>query len=140
MAKVFNIRDKVFDPLIGWGEVTDYFYTSDKPVLVWYDSKKVSISYTENGKRDESHLKPLLSLREYDFVNGGYSLTKDYNYTEYIGKYGKFKDNNSEDIVINKLKEYHSSDPKPFTSESNTKYDTFTPLNYEEIIALNLTA
>lgn len=139
MVQIFRKGDKVFDPLVGWGTVYNVVSYTEYPVVVVFENGNTSYNYTKDGKRLLEHKLPILSFVEYDFINGGYSTTKKYNYSEYIGKWGKFTNEGTSNIVINKLKEYNESETLPFVSaDGDVKYKLFTPLSESEIEILGL--
>nr|DAN44010.1 MAG TPA: hypothetical protein [Caudoviricetes sp.] len=138
MAQIFRKGDKVFDPLVGWGTVYNVVSYTEYPIVVVFENGNTSYNYTKDGKRLLEHKLPILSFVEYDFINGGYSTTKKYNYSEYIGKWGKFTNEGTSNIVINKLKEYNESETLPFVSAEDIKYKNFIPLSESEIEILGL--
>ena len=134
--EIFRVGDRVFDIDYGWGEVTEthYIETTLYPILVKFQTS--SVYYTLDGKwaHGDSYLK--LSFTEYDFVNGGFSQERPIDYTEYIGKWGKFWNDKINEYTISKLERI-----KLTSFVSNTSiaiYDCFEPLTDEQIKILGL--
>lgn len=135
--QIFKKGDRVFDIDYGWGEVTEthYLETTLYPILVKFQTS--SVYYTLDGKwaHGDSYLK--LSFTEYDFVNGGFSQERPINYNDYIGKWGKFWNDNPEYFTIGILKGYEQGSHKPFQSVS-LDFQNFKPLTEEQIKILEL--
>lgn len=137
--QTFKIGDRVFDIRYGWGKVTNYEDTPFCPTGVQFDEDDVKeiIFYTKNGEVSLCDKQPLLSFTEYGFDNR-FSQERPVNYEEYIGKWGKFWDNNPQHFrVLGKLVGYIQNSEKPF-QDINHNFRYFEPLTEEQIKMLNL--
>lgn len=132
---VFKVGDKVFDIFYGWGEVKDIQEEGTHVVRV--DFNNYSQNYTRDGKDYHTHLSPILSFTEYDLVNGGFSQERQINYNEYIGKYCKFWNKDTNNTVIDRFVGYDDSKEKFFESTFDY-YLNFEPLTEEQLKVLNL--
>ena len=130
--KIFESDDKVFDILYGWGEIYSINYIEE---IITVKFNNGLIDYTLDGKRNEDDLKPSLSLTEYAYY--GFSQEKTPSYKEYIGKWGKFYDNNPEYFRVGKLVFYVKGAEKPFQGISHS-FKYFEPLTEEQIKILEL--
>lgn len=138
MKTIFKVGDKVFDYAYGWGKVTGI--EGCKALKVTFEhiddfGKNIRLLYNEQGKEILSK-NITLSFTEYTLQ--GFSQERPVNYEEYIGKWGKFWNEDFEDhYVISKLKEYKSGDTYKFKILGGV-YNTFEPLTEEQIKVLNL--
>lgn len=137
--EIFRIGDKVFDIRHGWGTIVKYNATQNYPIEVEFDKDDLEelIYYTKYGKDYKLNDAGLLSFTEYDLVNGGFSQERPINYEEYIGKWGKFWNDNPEYFTIGILKGYEQGGYKPFQSIS-LDFQNFEPLTDEQIKILEL--
>ena len=140
--EIFKIGDRVFDIKHGWGTVALRLKESEDPYYRWrVDFTYHRESYTDEGKSNISDAYRSLSFTEYDLINGGFSQERPINYNDYIGKWGKFWNDDFEDFedyyVISKLKEYKSGDTYKFKILGGV-YNTFEPLTEEQIKVLGL--
>ncbi len=138
MEKIFKVGDRVYDIEFGWGEVIDDNRCLLYPIGVQFDKgdSKEIIVYTNNGISDVNKKFSLLSFTEYKLQ--GFTLRRPLNYEDYIGKWGKFFNEDETDIAIDVLTDYYGSSVKaPFESRFTT-YDIFEPLTEEQIKILNL--
>jgi len=136
--KIFKKGDRVFDIRFGWGKVVDDNKCSLYPIGVKFDKNKSKeiVVYTNNGISDINKKFSLLSFTEYKLQ--GFTLRRPLNYEDYIGKWGKFFNEDETDIAIDILVDYYGSSVKaPFESRFND-YDNFEPLTEEQIEILNL--
>ena len=77
----------------------------------------------------------VLSFTEYTLK--GFTQERPVNYEEYIGKWGKFWNDNPKYFTIGILKGYEQGGHKPFQSVS-LDFQNFQPLTDEQIKTLNL--
>ena len=138
METIFKVGDRVFDIKHGWGTVALRLKESEDPYYRWrVDFTYHRESYTDEGKSKISDAYRSLSFTEYDLINGGFSQKRPVNYEEYIGKWGKFWDDNKERFIIGKLLYYSKDGDDPFESEFNW-FKNFEPLTKEQIKVLGL--
>lgn len=136
--QIFKKGDRVFDIRFGWGTVIDDNRCLLYPIGVKFDkdNSKEIIVYTNNGISDSSKKFSLLSFTEYKLQ--GFTLRRPLNYDDYIGKWGKFFNENETNIAIDILTDYYGSSVKaPFESRFTT-YDSFEPLTEEQLKVLGL--
>ena len=128
MKVIFKVGDKVFDVQFGWGVVME---RKQGDLIV--DFGRFSYAYKENGCTVNS-FKPTLSFTEYTLE--GFSQVRPIDYNDYIGKWGKFWDEDDDGHrVINKLKCFED---EVFQTERGGWYDNFKPLTEEQIKVLEL--
>ena len=123
METIFKIGDRVFDIRFGWGIVIteNIVIDSFNPMVVQFDDEELRNYYTLRGK----DITKLLSFTEYELQ--GFSQERPVNYEEYVGKWGKFWDDNKERFIIGKLLYYSKDGDDPFESEFNW-FENFEPL------------
>lgn len=135
--QIFKEGDRVFDIVNGWGKII-YTYNVDDERLKSVDL--ICAVRFENG--EETHYSKntalkLLSFTEYG-IDDRFSQERPIDYEECIGKWGKFWNKDSNDIVIDKLIDYYGDYVyTPFESRF-TQYQYFEPLTEEQIKILNL--
>ena len=136
MAKeIFRVGDRVFDIIFGWGKVTEVYYFQNRnyPVSVQFENS--IIKYTYDGKWNTADSYSRLSFTEYGF-DDRFSQERPIDYTEYIGKWGKFWNDKINEYTISKLERI-----KLTSFVSNTSiaiYDCFEPLTDEQVKILEL--
>ena len=137
--QIFKVGDRVFDIRYGWGTIKKYNANYTFPIGVWFDRKDIQdlIHYLKSGKDYEIDDAGLLSFTEYDLVNGGFNQERPIKYEDYIGKWGKFWNYNTEYFTIGILKGYEQDSYKPFQSIS-LDFKNFKPLTDEQIKVLGL--
>ena len=135
MKTIFKVGDRVYDFLHGWGEVKEIQEEGIHVVRVDFDN--YSTNYTRDGKDYHKDIFPVLSFTEYDLVNGGFSQERPVNYEEYIGKWGKFWDNDLEGLQIGKLWKFDLNSKYPFGCRYGF-FNNFELLTGEQIKVLNL--
>lgn len=136
--QIFKIGDRVFDIMYGWGVVEELHQDEERsyPLIVRFPGFD-TLYYTRDGKSNTSDSHPILSFTEYGFDNR-FSQERPINYEEYIGKWGKFWDNNPQHFrVLGKLVGYIQNSEKPFQG-INHNFRYFEPLTEEQIKMLNL--
>ena len=97
---IFELGDRVFDILFGWGTIT-YINNiiDDFCIKVTFDSK-LKMWYTANGSLNELYT-PTLSFTQYTIEGFNQVRTNPpINYQEYIGKWGKFWDTEDNVVII----------------------------------------
>ena len=137
-VSIFKVGDRVYDIRFGWGtvkhiqeDVSSYF-----PVNVLFDNDKSQNLKFYSYELDGEKYINLLSFTEYTLQ--GFSQRRPIDYEECIGKWGKFWNKDSNDIVIDKLIDYYGDYVyTPFESRF-TQYQYFEPLTEEQIKILNL--
>ena len=137
METVFRKGDQVFDIRFGWGKVIDDNKGGLFPIGVQFhddDSQEV-IVYTNDGKYKLDEESPLLSFTEYTLQ--GFSQERPINYKDYIGKWGKFWDNDLEGLQIGKLRKFDLNSKYPFGCRYGF-FNNFELLTGEQIKVLNL--
>ena len=131
--KIFRVGDRVFDINFGWGEIQSINSDRAYPITAVFNGSKTN--YTYNGELPTSRIRTL-SFKEYGFDNR-FSQERPINYEEYIGKWGKFWNDNPEYFTIGILKGYEHDSHKPFQSIS-LDFQNFEPLTDEQIKVLGL--
>lgn len=140
--QIFKIGDRVFDVRYGWGKVTSYGKdNAHHPVRVQFDkdNSKEVISYTKYGKEYELDDVSLLSFTEYG-LDERFSQERPINYKDYIGKWGKFWNDDLVNMFIDVLDDIHEDDGtiKFISCEINSQYKNFEPLTEEQLKVLGL--
>ena len=141
--EIFKIGDRVFDIKHGWGTVALRLKESEDPYYRWrVDFTYHREGYTDEGKSKISDAYRSLSFTEYDLINGGFSQERPINYDDYIGKCGKFWDNNKRIVVVGKLINYLPHLVAAFEmkvrNNRTASYENFEPLTEEQIKVLGL--
>jgi len=130
MKTIFKEGDKVFDHLLGWGEVTEVDLALHYSVNVQYE--KAIIRYTKDGRLSKD-FHPTLSFTEYTLE--GFSQERPINYNDYVGKLGLFWVNVDGFGIISRLKHFYD---RRFQTEQGFWYDSFKPLTEEQLKILEL--
>lgn len=132
--EIFRVGDKVYDATYGWGTITSINYAVFLPITVKFERDKVC--YTIDGQIYPWAIRPTLSFTEYGF-DDRFSLQRPTTYTEYIGKWGKFWDDDPENFRIDKLVGYVEGTEKPFHGISHSfKHFEFLPYKQDKILEL----
>lgn len=131
--EIFRKGDRVYDATFGWGTVAAINNATLLPITVKFERDK--IFYTIDGKTYPTAIRPTLSFTEYTLQ--GFSQERPIDYTEYIGKWGKFWDIDVKTCIIDRLIECKPDDEYYFTT-SEFGYLNFEPLTDEQIKILNL--
>ena len=135
---IFELGDRVFDILFGWGTITHINnIIDDFCIKVTFDSK-IKMWYTANGSLNELYT-PTLSFTEYTIEGFNQVRIKPpINYQDYIGKWGKFWDI-EEYIVIDKLMSIQIDKKRTlFYANKGYHYIYFEPLTSEQLRILEL--
>lgn len=134
METIFKAGDRVFDIRYGWGKIID---KNNGAIGVQFDDddSQEAIIYTNDGKRTLGEETPLLSFMEYTLQ--GFSQERPINYKDYIGKWGKFWDNDLEGLQIGKLWKFDLNSKYPFGCRYGF-FNNFELLTGEQIKVLNL--
>jgi hypothetical protein len=130
----FEIGDKVFDIRYGWGEVESFEVELGwENVEIRFDNSL--ISYTVSGPGEIGDELCLLSFTEYTL--NGFTSEKPIDYSKFVGKWGKFWNDDEAKCIISRLGKY---DGNWFilTSSSILIYENFKPLSEEQIKSLGL--
>ena len=148
MKTTFKVNQKVFDYSYGWGRIVSIEETSDKsnePVItvrfvedtyIHYDLEGRHVRLNYNIIRDRSS-NPVLATEEYTLY--GFTQEPKEDYSEYIGKWGKFWNYDSgNDILISTLYFYNTGNDYKFITNNDEAYEYFEPLKEEEIKILKL--
>ena len=140
MGTIFKVGDRVFDIRFGWG-IVNFTYSMD-----WNKAQPeflvCEVEFDKNkNKKPYSYTKKLatqmLSFTEYTLQ--GFSQERSMNYNDYIGKWGKFWDNDKNHIILDKLDSYIDNIFEDcFFKSKNSCYKNFEPLTEEQIKILNL--
>lgn len=139
--QIYKIGDKVFDIFYGHGEIIkivhdDYHY----PIRVNFFGKGLIISFTEDGRFDLNDNYPRLSFTKYTLE--GFSEIRPINYSDYIGKWGKFWNKGDyENVAIDCLNSLSTDDEdvEKFVPYTEYKlYDYYVPLTEEQLKILDL--
>lgn len=137
--QIFKVGDRVFDILYGWGKVIDDNKGGLFPIGVQFDdddSQEV-IVYTDDGKHMPGEESPLLSFTEYTLQ--GFTQERPIDYSECIGKWGRFWDDDKNHFIISKLFSYDDDKYEEYPLESLTDFfKNFEPLTEEQIKVLEL--
>lgn len=128
--QIFRKDDRVFDIDYGWGVVVAVNDLDSLPIYVRFENNYVK--YTTDGKKSSNSIAPTLSFTKYE-LGDKFSQEKTINYANYVGKWGKFWNSNSENIVIDKLDFYHKSHDKPFSIARCESFEFFQPLTDKQI-------
>lgn len=133
--EIFRKGDRVFDIRYGWGKVG--YVSKDGEITVNFKKheKYVTRVYNPGGKLYTEDEHPMLSFTEYTLQ--GFSQERPIDYNVYIGKWGKFWNDNPKYFTIGILEGYEQGGHKPFQSVS-LDFQNFQPLTDEQIKTLNL--
>ena len=132
--EIFKVGDEVYDATFGWGTITSINKSTLLPITVKF--KRDKIFYTIDGRTYPSAIRPTLSFTEYGF-DDRFSQERPIDYKDYIGKWGKFWNDNPKYFTIGILKGYEQGGHKPFQSVS-LDFQNFQPLTDEQIKVLGL--
>ena len=135
--QIFKVGDRVYDATFGWGIVASVNKATLLPITVKFVRDK--IFYTTDGKLYTTAIKPTLSFREYSLQ--GFSQKNPIDYKKYIGKWGKFWNDNLVNIFIDVLDNIYEEDDgsiKFISCEINSQYKNFEPLTEEQLKVLGL--
>lgn len=125
--QIFKEGDRVFVKYLGWGTII--CKASKVKHRIRFDNDKPNL---ERNIRNN-----LISFTEY--ILQGFSQERPINYEDYIGKWGKFFDNEGdEDIVISRLTEFFKSEGVRYLTSYKAIYRFFEPLTEEQIKILGL--
>ena len=137
METLFKIGDKVFDIRVGWGTVK-YVYSTD-----WEKAEPEFLVCEvdfNNGEEPYIYTKKsaqMLSFTEYTLQ--GFSQERPIDYNDYVGKWGKFWDEDLEGVNIGKLLYYHDNPANNYRFRNSYGFfQFFEPLTEEQIKILNL--
>lgn len=133
--EIFRKGDRVFDIRYGWGKVG--YVSKDGEITVNFKKheKYVTRVYNPGGKLYTEDEHPMLSFTEYTLQ--GFSQERPIDYNVYIGKWGKFWNDNPKYFTIGILEGYEQGGHKPFQSIS-LDFQNFEPLTDEQIKILEL--
>ena len=132
--EIFKVGDEVYDATFGWGTITSINKSTLLPITVKF--KRDKIFYTMDGRTYPSAIRPTLSFTEYGF-DDRFSQERPIDYKDYIGKWGKFWNDNPKYFTIGILEGYEQGGHKPFQSVS-LDFQNFQPLTDEQIKVLGL--
>lgn len=93
------------------------------------------ISYTVSGPGEIGDELCLLSFTEYTL--NGFTAEKPIDYSKFVGKWGKFWNDDEAKCIISRLGKYDGNWFIP-TSSSIPIYENFKPLSEEQIKSLGL--
>lgn len=128
MSIDFRIGDTVYDIMNGWGEVKGINPQDPYPISVLFSTGNKFCFYTEDGKYYEGDKFPRLSFTEY--IIEGFSNKRIENYGKHIGKWGKFWDDNVEEISAGKLAGCDGEgNPYFYNTEGKNTYKNFEPFD-----------
>ena len=136
--QTFEKGDRVFHYLKGWGEIVHLYSDNWEEVDDNYTVCVVKFDSSEELEHFTKYLATkTLSFTEYTLQ--GFTQERPINYEEYVGKWGKFWDDDEELISICKLQFYDTSENTvcPFKNEFGF-YTNFEPLTEEQIKILEL--
>lgn len=136
--QIFKLEDKVFDIRYGWGTVVEYDDNDWYEIGVQFsnDGSEEITYYSKYGKvyPDDEH--PMLSFTEYTLQ--GFSQERPINYRDYVGKWGKFWNDNEKHFVVGQLSWYNeNNDGKPYEFRDKD-YTFFKPFTEEQVKVLEL--
>ena len=100
--KLLPIGTKVFDIRFGWGEIVDNNYGSGYTYKVRYNLNREA-AYAFSGKLHEIDINPILSLTEYDLINGGFTPLSDYNKPKKFDVGYFWDDEGDHDLIYSQL-------------------------------------
>ncbi|GIM60528.1 hypothetical protein CAPN008_05780 [Capnocytophaga canis] len=131
--QIFKVGDRVFHYNFKWGEVIKTYEKEPAyggiGVLVDFDDV-TQIAFEGKG---------LSSLSFTEYTLKGFSQERPINYEDYIGKWGKFWDDDiKEEIVLSKFERYEHDKDYPFITENQMNFKNFQPLTEEQIKILEL--
>jgi hypothetical protein len=120
--KHLKIGTKVFDIRFGWGEVIEVNKENYAYKVEIKDGLEI-IGYTADGKSYVNDLKPMLSLTEYDLINGGFTPLSDYNKPQKfdVGYFWDHEDDH--DLIYSQLIEIKDG---KFTNTAFNEYNHFS--------------
>lgn len=133
--RIFKVGDRVFDIRYGWGTIISCEITRTYSIQVKFDKYgSDEMYYSKNGKVYPDDKHPTLSFTEYTLQ--GFSQERPIEYSNHIGKWGKFWNNGDKQYLISKLERLVLSSFRPRTEKKF--YDNFEPLTEEQIKILGL--
>lgn len=148
MKTTFRVNQKVFSYAYGWGRIVSISETEDytkEPVITFKNTEDLYDFYDLEGRfvilsyniiiyRSEN---PVLATEEYTL--NGFTQKEKVNYEDYIGKWGKFWDRDSDkDFLVSILHCFNHYDQYEFVTKDDKCYEFFEPLTEEQIKILNL--
>lgn len=135
MKSIFKLNQRVFDFFFGWGTVKEI---EKSHLSVLFDKKpEMEIWYNLKGIiTDNLTLEPTLATKEYTL--SGFTQEPIINWSDYIGKWGKFWDEDSFDFIISKLYFYNEENNAKFITSDNCPFYNFKPLSEEQLKILGL--
>ena len=132
--QTFEKGDRVFHYLKGWGEIVHTYSDNWEEVD---DNYTVCVVRFESSEELEHFTKYLatkmLSFTEYTLQ--GFTQERPIDYSECIGKWGKFNDHGEEDCSICKLKDENHNGQ--FVDYLGNIWDEFEPLTDEQVELLS---
>lgn len=139
MRTEFKINQKVFDYSYGWGKIIIIYKENKLTVLYSGDLK---VEYTKKGFRylnNTNIISSLPTLATEEYTLNGFTQEYKEDYVQYIGKWGKFWDEDfDKDFVISILYYYNDENEYKFITNDDKCYEFFEPLTEEQIRVLGL--
>lgn len=126
MKTIFKVGDVVHCCLFGEGVVKETSNNATFPI--WVQFRDTIETYTFDGRLNEL-INPTLSLTPYTLE--GFSQERKTDWNEYVGEWGFFWDNDSENKQLGILDEYDNSLNSPFVRVDGEPFDHFQPLTPE---------
>lgn len=144
----FEVNQKVFDYSYGWGKIVKIATTSDnskEPIIVFINNKDIYSFYDLEGRNvclidniiKYRADKPTLATKEYNLKD--FTQEKQIDYSDYLGKYGMFWDEDKKFPLIAILESFINDNSYPFKSCGGMGYySNFEPLTDEQLKVLGL--
>lgn len=128
--QIFETGDRVFDIRYGWGKVTR-ITTDMYPIEVLFKQYGIK-TYTSSGSTE---IGSFVSLSFTEYTLHGFSQKRPLpiELDKWIGKLGKFWDENPDNFIIDRLKSVAFEKTSKYFGENTYFYKNFTPLNEEQI-------
>lgn len=136
--QTFEKGDRVFHYLKGWGEIVHTYSDNWEEVD---DNYTVCVVKFDSNEKLQLFTKYLatktLSFTEYTLQ--GFTQERPINYEEYVGKWGRFWDDDKNHFIISKLFSYDDDNYEEYPLESLTDFfKNFEPLTKEQTKVLEL--
>ena len=143
METIFEVRDRVFDIEHGWGTIIEIDNSLNSPIVISFDKHKnedTLLCYNLDGSYGKNSTFKRLSFSQYLLER--FTQKRLIDYSEYIGKWGKFWDNGENTVIVGKLYGYYQYQIHHFKVRTHDDevafYTNFEPLTDEQLKVLNL--
>jgi hypothetical protein len=138
MKTVFKVGQKVYDQIFFPGKegtIVDIVNGGDFPLTIRVD---FTLLYYRLDGSFGLNTAVTLSTKPYILEMKGFTQEPVEDYSDYIGKWGKFWDEDTFDFVISKLDFYNEENIAKFITSDEQSFNFFEPLTEEQVKILNL--